>query len=131
MISETRRRLKEWGTWACDDNPGMSSMFKSIFGVRGAQDLRHMPAHIQEIDLIIIQAPKDIRGTLIKFYSIRGTFIDKAISFGLDKLSLRRRIERAEYYVNQALDFPRENAKVRERGLTDHRNKRIAQIAHA
>lgn len=63
-----------------------------------------MPPYIQEIDHIIITSPADIRHLLIKFYTINVPFYEKAIHLGLDKRSLRRRIERAEYYVHSRLD---------------------------
>lgn len=103
MISETRRRLKEWGTWACGGEPSLSSMFKAMFG-RGAQDLREMPAYAQEIDHIVCCAPPDIRIVLIKFYGTGGTIQDKAIQLGLDRRTLGRRVDRADWYVNSELD---------------------------
>lgn len=71
---------------------------------RGAQDLREMPPHIQEIDHIICCAPGDIRIILIKFYSTGGTYYDKALALGLDKRTFKRRIDRADYYVHSNLD---------------------------
>jgi hypothetical protein len=103
LISETRRRLKEWGLWACGGEPQLSSMFRSMFG-RGAQDLREMPPHISEIDHIICIAPRDIRAILIKFYGQGGTIQDKAISAGMDRRTFRRRVERGEWFVNSELD---------------------------
>ena len=50
-------------------------------------------------------APKDIRAMLIKFYSVTGTIQDKAIGAGLDRRTFKRRLERAEYFVNSELDF--------------------------
>lgn len=84
---------------------------------RGAQDLREMPPHIAEMDHIICCAPNEIRYVLIKFYGTGGTFQDKAIRLGLDRRSLRRVTDRADYYVNSELDrlpvktdIPRQNA---------------------
>jgi len=106
LISETRRRLKEWGTWAGGGDPSLSAMFKSIFSVRGAQDLREMPGYIAEVDHIVCCAPRDIRIILIKFYGTNGTVQDKAIALGLDRRSLRRRTDRADWYVHSELDAP-------------------------
>jgi hypothetical protein len=78
-------------------------MFKVMFG-RGAQNLTEMPPHIQEIDHIICVSPPDIRATLIKFYTAGGTIEDKAISLGISRRSLMRRVDRADWYVNSALD---------------------------
>jgi len=103
VISETRRRLKEWGLWACGGEPQLSSMWRSMFG-RGGEDLREMPPHIAEIDHIVCCAPNDIRAVLIKFYGQGGSFADKCIALCLDKKSLRKRVERADYHVNSALD---------------------------
>lgn len=105
MICETRRRLKEWGRWACGGEPSLSSMFKSMLG-RGGGDFRETPAHIEEVDLIVRKGPANVRAILIKFYTQNGTFVDKALSLGLSRHSLRKRIEHAEYYVNQCLDEP-------------------------
>jgi hypothetical protein len=80
-------------------------MFKSIFNGRGAQDLREMPAHIAEIDHIVCCAPADMRIVLIKFYGLRGyTYYEKATALGIDKRTLKRRIDRADYYVHSILD---------------------------
>jgi hypothetical protein len=117
MISETRRRLKEWGLWACGGEPQLSSMFRSMFG-RGAQDLREMPPHIAEIDHIICCAPPDIRHLLIKFYGTAGTFTDKSIVLGLDKKTLRRRVDRADYYVHSSLDRLPEKKEIPRRMVT-------------
>ncbi|HEX4605383.1 MAG TPA: hypothetical protein VH724_15390 [Candidatus Angelobacter sp.] len=104
MIAETRRRLKEWGCWACGGDPSVSSMFKVMFG-RGSQSLTYMPDHIQEIDHIICTSPPDIRAILIKFYTQGGTIQDKAISIGLDRRTLMRRVDRADWYVHSRLDM--------------------------
>lgn len=82
----------------------MASMFKSIFGVRGAQDLRELPPHIAEVDHIVCCAPPDIRRVLINFYGRGGTVQDKAIAMGLDRRSLRRRTDRADWYVHSQFD---------------------------
>ncbi len=81
----------------------MSSMFKAMNG-RGAQDLREMPAHIAEVDHIVCCAPPDIRRVLINFYGRGGTVQDKAIAMGLDRRSLRRRTDRADWYVHSQFD---------------------------
>jgi hypothetical protein len=103
MISETRRRLKEWGKWACGGEPGLSSMFRAMFG-RGAAIAGEMPPQIQEIDHIVCTARPELRIVLIKVYSSGGTMSDKAIELGLDRITLKRRTERAEYYVHSRLD---------------------------
>lgn len=112
MISETRRRLKEWGTWACGGEPTLSSMFKAIRGGRGAQDLREMPAHIGEIDHIVCCAPADIRAILIKFYCTGGSYYEKAMALGLDKRTFKRRLDRADYYVHSDLDNRPQSASI-------------------
>jgi len=78
-------------------------MFKSMFG-RGAQDLREMPPHIQEIDHIVCIASPEVRAMLIKFYSSAGSYQEKADALGLDRRNFRRRLDRADYYVNSILD---------------------------
>jgi hypothetical protein len=104
LISETRRRLKEWGTWTAESEPSLASMFRSIFNGRGAQDLRELPQHIAEVDHIVCTSQPEIRITLIKFYGTRGTYYEKAIALGVDKRTLKRRIDRADYYVHSILD---------------------------
>lgn len=123
MISETRRRLKEWGIWACGGDPSVSSMFKVMFG-RGAQNLTEMPPHIQEIDHLICIAPPDIRAVLIKFYTAGGTIEDKAISLGIARRTLMRRVDRADWYVNSALDsapVKEVHSRQNEFGVRKHR----------
>ena len=117
MISETRRRLKEWGLWACGGEPALSSMWRSMFG-RGAQDLREMPQHIQEIDHIICSSPSDIRAILIKFYTTSGSYYEKAEALGLDKRTFKRRLDRADYYANSRLDdIPQQGIALPRNGL--------------
>jgi hypothetical protein len=85
-------------------------MFKVMFG-RGAQNLTEMPPHIQQVDHIICISPPDIRAVLIRFYTTGGTIQDKAISFGLDRRTLMRRVDRADWYVHSCLDMlPMESA---------------------
>lgn len=103
MISETRRRLKEWGKWACGGEPVLSSMFRAMFG-RGPAIMGEMPSHIQEIDHIVCTARPELRSVLIKVYAGGGTMHDKACELGLDRITLKRRCERAEYYVHSRLD---------------------------
>jgi hypothetical protein len=114
LISETRRRLKEWGKWAAGGEPSMSSMFKAMFG-RGAQDLREMPEHIQEVDHIVCISPGDVRVILIKFYSSGGTYAEKAISLGIETRDFKRRIDRADYYVHSLLDGIPKKAQISSR----------------
>jgi hypothetical protein len=78
-------------------------MFKAMFG-RGAQRAEYMPPHIEEIDHIICTTPKDMKIILIKFYTTGGTVQDKAIVLGMDRHTLRRRLDRSEWYVNSRLD---------------------------
>jgi hypothetical protein len=103
MISETRGRLKEWGKWASGGEPGLSSMFRAMFG-RGGAIAGEMPVHIQEIDHIVCTARPELRIVLIKVYAAGGTMSDKAIELGLNRITLKRRCERAEYYVHSRLD---------------------------
>jgi hypothetical protein len=79
-------------------------MFRSIFEGRGAQDLRELPPHIAEIDHIVCCAPREMRITLIKFYGTAGTYYEKAVALGVDRRTLKRRIDRADYYVHSVLD---------------------------
>jgi hypothetical protein len=98
-------------------------MFKVMFG-RGAQNLTEMPPHIQEIDHIICVSPPDIRATLIKFYTAGGTIEDKAISLGIARRTLMRRVDRADWYVNSALDsapVKEVHSRQNEFGVRKHR----------
>jgi hypothetical protein len=96
-------------------------MFKSLFG-RGAQNLLEMPPHIQEVDHEVCIAPPDIRATLIKFYTQSGTLQDKAIAFGLDRRTMMRRVEKAEWHMNSALDSLPTEAVVSRQNAVSHRN---------
>lgn len=109
----------------------MSSMFKSMFG-RGAQDLREMPEHIAEMDHIVCCAPSDIRIIIIKFYGSGGSFQDKCIILGFDRRTLRRRVDRADYYVNSQLDrLPEKDINSHQNGARRHSNPLIPTKAPA
>ena len=110
MISHTRHRLKEWGAWARGGEPTLSSMFRAMFG-RGGRPNDQMPAHIQQIDHIVCISPPDIRIVLIKFYGTSGSYADKAFILGVDVRTLKRRIDRADYFVHSQLDgIPQKSA---------------------
>ena len=79
---------------------------------RGAQDLREMPPHIQEVDHIVCIAPPELRITLIKFYGTFGTYHDKASALGIDRRTLKRRIDRADYFVHSLLDSPPQKVSI-------------------
>jgi hypothetical protein len=79
-------------------------MFKTIFNGRGGRDLRELPAHIAEVDHLVCCAPPDIRIVLIKFYGTGGSYYEKAQALGIDKRTLKRRIDRADYYAHSILD---------------------------
>lgn len=86
-----------------------------------------MPPHIAEMDHIICCAPADIRIVLIKFYGTGGTFSDKAIRLGLDKRSLRRVTDRADYYVNSELDrLPEKSADSAQNAVFRRNSRHIA-----
>lgn len=97
-------------------------MFKSMWG-RGAQDLREMPPHIQEIDHIVCIAPRDIRAMLIKFYCTQGSYKDKAQAMGLDRRNFRRRLDRADYFVNSILDGHTEKVYISPQNAPSRRNR--------
>ena len=103
MMIETRHRLKEWGQWARGGFPIVSSMFHGLFGSKGA-DPGDMPKHIQEIDHIVCVADKEIRIILVSVYGMGGSFREKALTLGVDRMTLKRRLERAEWHVNAVLD---------------------------
>lgn len=104
MIVETRRRLQEWGKWASGGYPSLGSMFRSLFG-RGGHD-GEMPAHIQEVDIIICRADPIDRAILIKFYvnAPKGSMRERARAMRMDRRTLKRKLDRAEWYVNSVLD---------------------------
>lgn len=103
MIVETRHRLREWGKWAAGGESRLGSMFRSLFGV-GGTDSMEMPAHISEVDVIVCRAEPEHRGALVQVYTRGGSLRDKALVLGLPTMTLRYRLERAEYYVNSELD---------------------------
>ena len=112
MIAETRRRLKEWGRWACGDEPCLSSNFKTEAGSRGVQDLRELPPHIAEVDHIVCTAAPSMRRILCGFYGSSGTYADKADRLQMDPRDLQRAIDRADYYVHSRLDeIPRKGVE--------------------
>ena len=103
MMVETRYRLKEWGAWARGGYPSVGSMFQAIFGSPG-DGLGDMPKHIQEVDVIVCRAEPESRVVLINVYGMGGSFREKALALGIDRRTLKRRLERAEWYVNTTLD---------------------------
>jgi hypothetical protein len=103
LIEQTRDRLKEWGRWASGGVPTVGSMFRALYG-RGGEPHDEMPLPVQEIDLIVCRAQPRDRSTLIGFYSRSGTLSDKAREMAIPRGTLRRRLERAEWYVNSCLD---------------------------
>lgn len=103
MIVETRHRLKEWGKWASGGEPSLASMFSALFGF-GGTDTMEMPAHIQEVDIIVCRAEPVHRGALIQVYTKGGSLRNKALVLGIPTMTLKRRLESAEWYVNSVLD---------------------------
>jgi len=90
-----------------------------------------MPPHIQEIDHIVCTAPKDIRIVLIKFYGTAGTYYEKAIALGIDKRTLKRRIDRADYYVHSRLDrIPQKEYLSAQNAATRRSDARIRSPSH-
>jgi hypothetical protein len=102
MIDNTRARLKEWGKWASGGYPIIGSMFRSLFGRGGPSG--EMPKHIQEVDVVICRAEAQDRCVLIAYYCQGGSFRQKALALEIDRTTLKRRLDRAEWYVNAALD---------------------------
>jgi hypothetical protein len=103
MIADTRRRLTEWGNWSRGGIPSLSSMFRAITG-RGGSNNVPMPAHIQEIDIVVCRAEPQTRIILIKYYTGHGSQRERAQSLGLSRTTLMRRLEHAEWYVNSEID---------------------------
>ena len=103
MISDTRRRLKEWGAWARGGEPTVSSMWNSMFG-RGAQVLGETPLYIREVDLIVCRAEVIHRAVLIQFYTRSGGIRDKALFLGIPTMTFHDRVRQAEWYVNSELE---------------------------
>ena len=118
MMIETRHRLKEWGQWARGGFPSIGSMFRALFGSRG-DGLGEMPQHIQEIDIIVCRAEAEDRIVLIKVYGMGGSFREKALALGVDRRTLKRRLDRAEWYVNCVLDgYAPANVKVGQNAVS-------------
>jgi hypothetical protein len=103
VISETRHRLKEWGQWASGGEPSLGSMFKAIFG-SNKSPIGEIPAHIQEIDVIVCRLEPILRSALIQVYTKGGRLSVKARILGIPRQTLKDRLERAEYEVNAILD---------------------------
>lgn len=106
MIGFTRRRLSEWGRWAkggLPSMPTMSSTEKARIGRGGTPNL-DMPPDIAEVDIIVCRADPAQRLILIVHYVQAGTLGEKAARLNLSRHSFRRHLDRAEWYVNSALD---------------------------
>lgn len=78
-------------------------MFRALFGDRSSTH-EEMPSEVQEIDIIVCRCPADHRIILIRHYSNGGSIRQVARELGLSHVTLWRRLERAEYHVNAALD---------------------------
>ncbi len=125
VISETRRRLKEWGRWACGDEPSLGSNFKTHVSSRGAQDLRELPPHIAEVDHIVCTAAPSVRRILCGFYGSSGSYADKADRLMMDPREFKRAIDRADYYVHSRLDeIPREGVEASQTAVTRRKSVR-------
>lgn len=103
MITETRHRLREWGQWASGGEPSLGSMFRAIFGVNRSP-IGEIPAHIQEIDIIVCRLDSPMRAALIHVYTKNGRLSEKARMLGIPRQTLKDRLERAEWAVNVVLD---------------------------
>lgn len=103
MIVETRHRLREWGQWVSGGEPGLSSMFRSLFGVNRSP-IGEIPSHIQEIDVIVCRLEMTLRVTLVHVYTKGGSLSSKAQCLGIARQTLKDRLERAEWAVNVVLD---------------------------
>lgn len=103
VIAETRHRLKEWGQWASGGEPSLGSMFRAIFGANRSP-IGEIPAHIQEIDVIVCRLEPILRGTLVQVYTKGGSLSGKARILGIARQTLKDRLERGEYAVNSVLD---------------------------
>lgn len=103
MIVETRHRLREWGKWASGSESRLGSMFRTLFG-SGGTDSSLMPAHIQEIDVIVCRAIIAERSVLCQVYTRGGSLSDKALVLGIPRSTLVYRLRSAEWYVNSELD---------------------------
>lgn len=78
-------------------------MFRAIFGVNRSP-IGEIPAHIQEIDVIVCRLEPILRGTLVQVYTKGGNLSGKARILGIARQTLKDRLERAEYAVNAVLD---------------------------
>ena len=103
LIIDTRRRLKEWGTWCSGGEPTLGSMFRIMFGSNRSQ-VGEIPKYIQEIDVIVCRLEVILRSALIQVYTRGGHLSEKARVLGIPRQTLKDRLERAEYEVNAILD---------------------------
>ena len=103
MINDTRRRLKEWGQWASGGEPSLGSMFRALFGSNSSNG-GEMPPHVHEVDAIVCRLEPILRGALIQVYTRGGSFSSKALILGIARQTLKDRVDRAEWEVNEVLD---------------------------
>ena len=105
ILTYTRWRLKEWGRWSRHENsgwPSISPMFRLFSGGRGHD--QEPPKDVMEIDGIVRRADTHDKMVLIVVYCQSGSMRERALRIGVDRRTLGRHLENAEWYVHAALD---------------------------
>lgn len=105
ILTYTRIRLKEWGSWSryeAQGFPSMSAFMKGWFGRGGAE--AEPPIEVTQVEGIVRRAPTAQKEILIFRYCRRYTIRDCALQISTSKSTASRLLEQAEWYVHTELD---------------------------
>jgi hypothetical protein len=105
ILTYTRIRLKEWGSWSryeAQGYPSMSAFMRGWFGRGGAES--DPPADVAQIEGIVRQALTAQKEILIFRYCRRYSVRRCAEQISASKSTASRLIEQAEWYVHTELD---------------------------
>lgn len=105
ILTYTRIRLKEWGSWSryeAQGFPSMSAFMKGWFGRGGAE--AEPPIEVTQVEGIVRRAPTAQKEILIFRYCRRYSVRACAEQISLPKSTASRLLEQAEWYVHTELD---------------------------
>lgn len=105
ILTYTRIRLKEWGSWSRYDAggfPSMSAFMKGWFGRGGAEP--EPPIEVAQVEAIVRRALTAQKEILIFRYCRRYSVRACAEQISASKSTASRLLEQAEWYVHTELD---------------------------
>lgn len=106
ILTYTRIRLKEWGSWSryeAQGYPTMTAFARSWFGRGGGEP--EPPADVTQVEAIVRRAPTAQKEILIFRYCRRYSVRDCAAQISASKSTASRLLEQAEWYVHTELEL--------------------------